>query len=86
MLFVLIFGVFCAILMLNKSYLSKKVCKCCFTRLDKIKECDIRRVNTIDTLQKLNETRKTIRSMRSIRKDKTNDDSLIELNDFVCKR
>ena len=83
---VLIFGVFSTILMLSKRYLSEKECKCCFTRLSAFKKGDIREISSLNTLRKLNQARKKIRSRSCARKNKIDDDSLIELNDFVCKR
>jgi hypothetical protein len=84
MLCLIIFGILCTILMLRKTNRRYEECKCCFTNLSKIKSCDIRAVSSLDIVRKLNETRKKIRS-RS-RGQKSNDETLIELNDLVCKR
>ena len=84
MLSLIIFGILCTILMLRKTNRRYEECKCCFTNLRKIKSCDIRAVSSLDIVRKLNETRKKIRS-RS-RGQKSNDETLIELSDLVCKR
>jgi hypothetical protein len=86
MLFAIIIGVLGTIFMLSKVNLSKKVCKCCFTRLSTFKKRDIREIKSLDLLAKLNESREKIRSRSCVRKDKVDDSSRIELSDLVCQR
>lgn len=68
--------------MADREYLSKKHCKCCGIRLDRVKKSQIRQVRDHDLISRLNETKKTIVP----RRNNCDNSSTIECEDLVCIR